>query len=109
MPNGARRFREASPPRRSIGTDRHSGGCKGRLRPALCHLHYARNVPRGSVGAISARPGERCPGASSFAERAQVQPAAKRVTIAGSIVSRSSARSDAMVRAKRGQSASAMR
>ena len=33
-------FREASPPRRSIGTDRHSGGCKGRLVPVLCHLAY---------------------------------------------------------------------
>jgi hypothetical protein len=25
-------FREASPPRRSIGTDRHCGGCKAGLR-----------------------------------------------------------------------------
>jgi len=49
MPNEA--LREASPPRLSIGTDRHGGGCKGRLLPTLCHLHYARSVPRGRTGA----------------------------------------------------------
>jgi len=48
MPNEA--LPRASPPRLSIGTDRHGGGCKDRLLPVLCHLHYHRNAPRGSIG-----------------------------------------------------------
>jgi len=45
MPNEV--IREASPPRLSIGTDRHSGGCKAGPVPALCHPAYAGSVRRG--------------------------------------------------------------
>ena len=45
-------LREASPPRRSIGTDRHCGGCKGWYVPALCHLAYIGAPPLGKAGRV---------------------------------------------------------